>query len=86
MFAVQPHPEGANDNSVTLIASPGSAPSMCTGPTTGFTFAKSSRARSASVERAVIWPPEASSGWNSTDSPGAIVSAGGVALFQPRWP
>jgi hypothetical protein len=86
MMAVQPHPEGSKSMRVTLIASPGSAPSMKTGPTTGLTLSKSSLAMSAAVELGVIWPPDASIGWNSTLSPGAMVSAGGCARAHPKWP
>jgi hypothetical protein len=50
MLAVQPQPEGAKDSSVTLITSPGSAPSTWMGPATGLTLPKSSLAMSATVE------------------------------------
>ncbi len=66
-------------------ASPGSAPSMTTGPVTGFTLPKSSFARSDKVESGDNWPPEESMVSNSTVSPGATVSLGGLALFQPTW-
>ena len=70
---------------VTLMASPGSAPSTKTGPATGLTLAKSSLAMSATVDFGSSWPPEESSGWNSIVSPGATRTAGGLALFQPKW-
>src|SRR5882724_3072203 len=85
MFAVQPQPEGANDSSVTLIASPGSAPSTYTGPATGLTRAKSSLGTSATVDVCVICPAEASIGWNSMVSPGFACTTGLLALFQPKW-
>ena len=56
MLAVQPKPEGMNLRKVTLTASPGSAPSMNTGPLTGLTLAKSTVATSAAVELRVKWP------------------------------
>ncbi len=67
------------------MASPGSAPSTYTGPATGLTLAKSSFAMSATVDFAVICPPDESTGLNSTVSPGAIRAAGGLSLFQPKW-
>src|SRR3546814_732588 len=85
MLAVQPQPEGVRPRIVTLIASPGSAPSTWTGPVTGFTLPKSSFARSASVDFAESWAPEESMVSNSTVSPGATASAGVLALFQPIW-
>src|SRR5262245_19384019 len=50
MLAVQPQPDGAEESSVTLIASPGSAPSTWMGPATGLTLPKSSLAISATVD------------------------------------
>src|SRR5690606_20363788 len=85
MFAVQPQPEGSNASTVTLIASPGSAPSTKTGPVTGLTLPKSSAARSASVDFGPSCPPEESRVSNSTVPPGATVSTGGFALSQPKW-
>src|SRR3546814_10227154 len=85
MLAVQPQPEGVRPRIVTLIASPGSAPSTWTGPVTGFTLPKSSFARSASVDFAESWAPEESMVSNSTVSPGATARAGVLALFQPIW-
>src|SRR5262249_49234727 len=69
---------------VTLSASPGSAPSIWTGPVTGLTLPKSRRAKSSSVALAESCPPEASRVSNSTVSPGATVSFGGNPPFQPR--
>jgi hypothetical protein len=50
IFAVHPQPDGANDSSVALSTSPGSAPSMKMGPETGLTWAKSIRPTSATVD------------------------------------
>jgi hypothetical protein len=37
------------------------------------------------VELGFNCPPDESKGWNSMLSPGAIVAAGLLALFQPKW-
>ena len=84
MIAVQPQPLGSKARIVTFSASPGSAPSIRTGPVTGFTFSASIASTSAAVESGPIWPFEASITSNSTVSPGAISSAGGRSRFQPR--
>jgi len=73
------------DSTVTFRASPGSAPSTNTGPVTGLTKPKSSLATSATVEVLVSWSPEASAVAKLTLSPGAMVSRGEKALFQPWW-
>ena len=83
--AVQPHPDWSKESSVTLTASPGSAPSMKMGPVTGLIFSKSKAVTLATVERAVNWPPEASAVSTSTVSPGDTVRAGGLVLFHPKW-
>ena len=83
MLPVQPQPEGWNDSTVTLSASPGLAPSMKTGPVTGLTKARSSFFRSAAVEVFESWPDEASSVSNWMLSPGAMVRRGGKLLSQP---
>src|SRR5476651_1022799 len=86
MLAVQPQPDGLNDSTLILSASPGCAPSMKTGPVTGLTSEKSSFGTSAVVEAGVSWPHDGSRVSNCTVSPGAIVRRGGKALFQPGWP
>src|SRR3954467_14651551 len=58
MFAVQPQPQGLKSTSVTLMASPGSAPSMAIGPKTGLTREKSRLGMSFAVQLGVIWPAE----------------------------
>ena len=83
MLAVQPQPEGWKRRIVTLSASPGSAPSTNTGPVTGLTRAKSTRATSAAVLSLVSCPPEASTVSSSIVSPGRTVSAGSIELSQP---
>src|SRR5471032_1351210 len=83
MLPVQPQPEGANDRTFTFSASPGCAPSMKTGPVTGLISEKSSFAMSAVVEAGVSCPDDGSLVSKWTVSPGAIVSLGGNALFQP---
>src|SRR6188508_3454045 len=54
IFAVQPQPQGLKSTRVTLIASPGSAPSIAIGPRVGFTLEKSRRATSLAVQSGVI--------------------------------
>ena len=53
MFPVQPQPDELNSWKVILIASPGSAPSIKSGPVTGFTLAKSKATKSATVDCAL---------------------------------
>src|SRR5471032_1045437 len=83
ILAVQPQPDGLNESTFILSASPGCAPSTKTGPVTGLTSEKSSFVTSAVVEVGVSWPHDGSRVSNCTVSPGAIVRRGGKALFQP---
>src|SRR5262245_38660062 len=85
MLPVQPQPDGRNDSTVTLSASPGLAPSTNTGPVTGLTRARSSLTRSAAVDALVSCPDDALTVSKCTLSPGAIFSVGLNALFQPWW-
>ena len=90
MFAVQPQPRppsgrGAKLSSVTLSASPGSAPSTQIGPDTGLILPKSSVATSATVEDGPSWPAELSMQWNRIVGPGSTRSAGAMELSQPKW-
>ena len=84
IIAVQPQPDGEKDSIVTLSVSPGLAPSINTGPVTGFTFSKSSATTSATLELTLSWPPEASIVPNSTESPGATVITGRNELSHPK--
>lgn len=90
MLAVQPHAVpsrscGAKLSSVTLIASPASAPSTQTGPETGLILPKSRATTSATVLDGPSWPAEESWHWNRMVDPGATLSAGASALSQPKW-
>src|SRR5690606_24996667 len=65
IFAVQPQPRpsracGAKLLNVTFTASPGSAPSIQTGPETGLILPKSSVLTSATVDCGPSWPAELS--------------------------
>ena len=84
MLAVQPNPDGMKSPIVTLMASPGSAPSIRIGPTTGLIRPKSSAATSATVLVGVSWPSDESGQSTLTVSPGATVNIGGIALSQPK--
>src|ERR1700736_1756780 len=83
MLPVQPQPEGWNDKTLILSASPGLAPSTKTGPVTGLISEKSSVVMSADVEAGVSCPDDGSLVSKRMISPGAILSLGGNALFQP---
>ena len=78
MFPVQPQPDELNSWKVILIASPGSAPSIKSGPVTGFTLAKSKATKSATVDCALSWPAEESKVSISTSEPGEITILGGI--------
>jgi hypothetical protein len=73
----------SNSPKVIFSASPGSAPSMKTGPVTGLTRVKSRVATSAAVLPAWKWPLPASLHSKRSVAPGAIVSTGGMELSQP---
>ena len=83
MFAVHPAPEGVKSPKVIFTASPGSAPSMKTGPVTGFTLEKSSVATSAAVLSGPKWPLAASLHSKPSVVPGAMVRTGEIELSQP---
>jgi amidase len=53
-------------------------------PVTGLTLPKSSPGTSATVESGPSWAPDASTVSNATVVPGATVSAGELALSQPK--
>ncbi len=84
MFAVQPQPQGLKSTKVTLIASPGSAPSMTTGPLVGLTLEKSRLGTSFAVQPGVIWPAEESLHLISMVSPEPTVRIGFRELSQPK--
>jgi hypothetical protein len=84
MFAVQPKPEGMNLRKVILTASPGSAPSMNTGPLTGLTLAKSTVATSATVEFRVKCPAPESMHSKWIVSPGLQMSAGAKSRLHAK--
>ena len=83
MLPVQPQPEGSNASTLIFRASPGLAPSTKTGPVTGLISEKSSVAMSADVEAGDSWPDDGSLVSKRTIPPGATLSFGGNALFQP---
>ncbi len=84
MLAVQPTPDGMNLRKVIFTASPGSAPSMKTGPVTGLTLAKSSVATSATVELRLKWPAPESRHSKWIVSPGLHVSTGAKSRLQAK--
>ena len=84
MLAVQPNPEGANDSTVTFSTSPGSAPSMYTGPVTGLTLLKSSALTLSTVEPSPSWPAEESEHSKWMVEPGRATSEGAKSRFQPK--
>ena len=81
-IAVQAQPDGARSTRVALTVSPGSAPSMKTGPAMGLTRPKSRLATASGVESGASCPHTASTSAKATVSPGATVSAGSRALSQ----
>jgi hypothetical protein len=86
MIMVKPRLAGTICSIFTARRSPGSAPSTCTGPVSGWTRPISMAARSAAVVPGLIWPSRPSRVSISTDEPEAMRTAGAMSGCQRLWP
>src|SRR6266446_1469740 len=82
---VQPHSLGRTSRISTSSMSPGLAPTIATGPVSGWMTLKSSFARISTLLAGVICPSEASWVSSSTMSPGSTVARGAMLLSQRQW-